>query len=274
MTSPIPVTAGTYGFTPEILREFVPEGEDLFVLRHATRKDHVDREFLKDCEGLIAYPEDRIRQAIINELKSDRWKSEDQARGITQIEAYWQAADDWRESLRLYASQVAKIRSEAAEGEEIKLPDIPVLDFDPGAADAIEMQLAEVQSMTPTIAKMNALNKRFLRQTSILNLRMLMVSTTLDVTPARSAGVITSDSAEVILTALNDLAMKHGDDKGKAMAQLLIEAQRALTLTEDEEKNSSSPGPGSTARKPSAKSSASPDASRSKRTKTSAKDTG
>jgi len=265
----IPVTAGSYTYVPASLSEV--EGAPEFVLRHGTRKDKHDLQFEMQAAGLVAYSEDQIRKAIIDELRSPAWESEDRERGITQIEAYWEAIDEFRERLMLWNDQCKEVLAEADEGDKPKLPDTPRLDFDEDMREAIEQQLAEVQAHSRRVAHMSAMNTRFTTTYPRIILRMLLKSTTLDVKMSRAAGVLTEDCCEDVLEALDAFAVKHGDEQRAAVFELLGEAQAAFRLSEGEEKNSSSPASGRSARKRSAKSSTSQAAKRSGRKKTSAK---
>lgn len=273
----IPVRAGTYGFTPAVLRDHVPENEDLFVLRHGTRADRHEREFLITSAGLTAFSERQIREETIKELRSERWKSDDQARAITQIEAYWSAVDEFREELADYQDRVKEAQAAVEGDEKPDLPEPPKLDFDDSAKTAIELQLAEVKATASNLAFMDAMNRKYLTQAPRITLRMLLVSTTLDVSLSRSAGIVSKEGCEDVIEALDKFARSKGlsaDEADAAIWDLLGEAQNAFRITEEEEKNSSAPVSGSTAPKPSAKPSTSKSAGRSGSKKTSAKASG
>lgn len=242
----IPLRAGTYDFVPATLSEL--DGAPTFTFRHGTRADKDDLTFNMEAEGLRVFTQAEMRGAVIDELRKG-WESDGLEQNITRLEAYWQATDDFALAAQDWADHVAELRAEAEEGEEIELPEQPVLDFDKEEEDALNMIVEEVMAHSRRLNLMTAQKRKTQTHYPRLILRMLIKESSLDVALPRRAGLITKDAIDELIEALVAWCNENDADPTTAYLQLVNEAHKAFQLREDEEKNSSAVRSGSTPRK-------------------------
>lgn len=234
----IPLTASTEEFTPECMAEI--EGAPTFTFRHATVLDKSNFAINLTAENIKVHGKEVIRDRIRSETRR-LFEGEGLERNLTRLDAYWQADDDFDVALSEHRQQVIEILSEAQEGETPELPPQPEFDFPADEIPGIELMLAQVNEHSEMLNLMTAQNLRYRIMHPRILLRMLLSSTTLDVSLKRRNGLILAEACEELIDATMKAARELGADPDEAVSQLFTKAQMAFYLTGDEEKNSSSP---------------------------------
>ena len=247
----IPLKATTYEHALPCLSEV--EGAPVLTFRHATRLDKHTFQDLAMSERLLAHSTESLRKAVIEELKVG-WQSENLAHNITRLEALWDAQDSLAEAMKQHREICLEMAREADEGEEMEFPAKPELEFPEDEVQELTDIQMEVRRHSDRVAKMFADNQRYERMQPRLLLRMFLKGVTgIDVEIKRVADVITAESAEELIDAIDDYAIENGVERGVAADQLMLQSYLAFAMTKEEEKNSSSPPSGSTSQKRSAK---------------------
>jgi hypothetical protein len=234
----IPLTASTEEFTPACMAEI--EGAPVFTFRHARVLDRSNYAITLTAENIKIHGQEVIREKILSELRR-LFEGEGLAQNITRLEAFWQADDEWAAALNEHSKQVIAILSEAQEGDKPELPPRPERDFPEDQIAGIELMLAQVNEHSEILNLMTSQNLRYRIMHPRILLRMLLVSTTLDVPLKRRNGVILEDDCEDLIEKLMKVATELGADPDDAVSQLFTKAQMSFYLSGGEEKNSSSP---------------------------------
>jgi hypothetical protein len=153
---PVPIEAKTFTYVPESLQDI--EGAPKFVLRYGTRRDRNAYRAEIAGRGLISHGRDEIRDSMVDEMRrlSDA-SPEVKEEVVEATRRYWAASDsldreikEWRDDL------IATLR----DNPEAKLPEPPVIDFDPEVEARVVGILQDVQARSPVIYNMHKANAR------------------------------------------------------------------------------------------------------------------
>lgn len=234
----IPLTASTETFVPECMAEI--EGAPAFTFRHATVLDKSNFVINLTAENIKVHGQEAIRERILSELRR-LFEGEGLERNITRLQAYWQADDDLDAAIGEWRQQVIEILAQAGDGETPDLPPQPKSDFPEDEVPGIDLMLAQVNEHSEMLNLMTSQNMRYRIMHPRILLRMLLVSTSLDVQLKRRNGVILPEACEGLINATMKAARDAGANPDEAISQLFSKAQMAFYLSGGEEKNSSSP---------------------------------
>jgi hypothetical protein len=262
----IPVTASTEAFTPACLQEI--EGAPTFTFRHATVLDKQQFHRVAIAEGLMRHDDAAVREVTIAELR-ELFEGDGIEENVTQLQAYWQAIDEFGQAQAIYRQQCIEILRAAGEDEQVELPPEPELEFPADRAKLLDEMMQEVRRHSRRLTVMLADNVDYSTRFPRILLRMFLTGTSLPVQVKRRDKIITELCCEEIIEALSEFAASHDVDEEDAVSELLTKAMLSFALRKDEEKNSSSPLSGITSPERSAKK---PSASTSTETSTKSND--
>lgn len=237
----VPVTASGYEFTPDCLKD--DDNPPVFVLRHTRRRY---RNALRDMairEGLRTHSTEKIRQVSLAEIERG-WQGEAMPQTIATVRSYYAACDDLDQRFSDWREECRALRAKAeADGETLAdeaLPAEPVIDFDKDDTARVEALLDEVSAISEKLRNMAADVYSYNSSIPNMMLRILLISTSLDVRIERQRGVLTDDCAEDVFEALAQWCADHGHDDitaELANAELLTETIKGLAMGEVTRKN-------------------------------------
>ena len=216
----VPLDAsGVLAFTPSCLTE--TEKPPAFILKTCTRRDREQFEDLLVEARIFYHGQDRIREEVKAGLRQ-LWSKEAADKEIPRIEAYWEAADEYTDSLK-----------EIGEGEEIPAFEHPDAAHMEELEDRISSAWAPLRRLAVDNHKFNREQPRQLLRVALNSIENCPVPLTVEY------GVVSEDS----ICDLQDwLEKEFGRTKGKlAFLQLYAAALPRMFILEELEKNSKSP---------------------------------
>jgi hypothetical protein len=246
----IPVEAKSFTYTPECFDGI--EGSPTFVLRYGTRRDrHTYQDELR-MKNLRHHDADDFQAAIKDELRA-KWASDEMPIDdvIDAVERYFTAVDGHNEALKEWNQTVLNILSAVPEDKRDdpearpELPPSPEFDFDPVERERVENLVADVETHSMRIGRMNRDNGRREREIRRVALAIILESTSLPVALHKTIdGVRTDEALFTLEEALEKEAARLGvANPIEAFTQLGYKALFSFFLEKDEEKNSESPPP-------------------------------
>ncbi|WP_333840477.1 hypothetical protein [Novosphingobium sp.] len=223
MPQDIPLEASeTLAFTPPSLAQI--DGAPSFTLRAATTREKRFRRRLMSEEGVIYHSEADVRDELLRALRTRLWGEEKFATHSGALTAYWEALDDFRLQ-----------RKEAPELE---------WSYDEDAERAILSLIRDVEQSWPQIGRMKADNIDFNEIYLGATVAVVVTDWTgIDVRQATNRSYLTIDCVDMVGSALQRFAIKHGIEGNLPFLELANACARRMALDEDEEKNSESPSP-------------------------------
>lgn len=224
MSQDIPFEASqSLAFTPASLAHV--DGAPSFTLRTPTWREKEFRMRLLRENSIIQHSDEAIRKEAIAGLKAG-WTEEQAAEYLPQLQAFWEARDQFEMARRA--------------------DDEAVWEYSPEDEQRVMVLLDAVEQIHPPLARMAADNEQFARLQPIIYLAIVVTGWTgLDVKRRLDRGYLSIDTAMEIVEALfrfeKDNQAAHGLNPGVAYAELYVALLNRFHLSEEEAKNSESP---------------------------------
>ena len=242
MTS-IPLEAGVAKFVPPSLKNLVPP--PTFRLHTAGRREKARYQVLLIEEGLQFHGSDAMRDELMRGM-AKRFDEETFATFEPRVRAYWDALDQHDRKVKALIEDWQIARAAALDaGNDV--PDMELPRFENPDQAVMDELIGKLERNWRPVCSMAADNAMFRKESPRILLSVLLTGwENLGVKFALDNGIVPLETIDLIeeeLKAVEEQAVEtvEGITPGSAFNELLYQAMRSLTLSEDESKNSASP---------------------------------